>query len=69
MGIGLLTWLPTAPRSRANQTRICVSSPGRAIDVIQAHLGHSNLGTTSRFLAHIVPAEVISVMQERNGEA
>jgi site-specific recombinase XerD len=38
---------------------------GVPMNVIQAQLGHSNLGTTSRYLAHIAPAEVISVMQVR----
>jgi hypothetical protein len=32
---------------------------GVPMNVIQAQLGHSNLGTTSRYLAHIAPAEVI----------
>jgi len=38
---------------------------GVPMNVIQAQLGHSNLGTTSRYLAHIAPAEVIRVMQGR----
>ena len=38
------------------------------MNVIQAQLGHSNLGTTSRYLAHIAPAEVIRVMQGREWE-
>jgi site-specific recombinase XerD len=38
---------------------------GVPMNVIQAQLGHSNLGTTSCYLAHIAPAEVISVMQGR----
>jgi site-specific recombinase XerD len=41
---------------------------GVPMNVIQAQLGHSNLGTTSRYLAHIAPAEVISVMQRREWE-
>ena len=39
---------------------------GVPVSVIQAQLGHSNLGTTSRYLAHIAPAEVICVMQGRD---
>ena len=38
---------------------------GVPMNVIQAQLGHSNLGTTSRYLAHIAPAEEIRVMQGR----
>ncbi len=38
---------------------------GVPMNVIQAQLGHANLGTTSRYLAHIAPAEVIRVMQGR----
>ncbi len=38
------------------------------MNVIQAQLGHSTLGTTSRYLAHIAPAEVIKVMQGREWE-
>jgi site-specific recombinase XerD len=41
---------------------------GIPMNVIQAQLGHSNLGTTSRYLAHIAPAEVIQVMQGREWE-
>ena len=41
---------------------------GVPMNVIQAQLGHSNLGTTSRYLAHIAPAEVIKVMQGREWE-
>ena len=42
---------------------------GVPMNVIQAQLGHANLGTTSRYLAHIAPAEVIRVMQGRGWEA
>jgi integrase/recombinase XerD len=41
---------------------------GVPMNVIQAQLGHSNLGTTSRYLAHIAPAEVIRAMQRREWE-
>jgi integrase len=33
--------------------------------VIQAQLGHSSLATTSRYLAHIAPRELIEAMQKR----
>jgi len=36
------------------------------MNVIQAQLGQSNLGTTSCYLAHIAPAEVIRAMQGRD---
>jgi site-specific recombinase XerD len=42
---------------------------GVPMNVIQMQLGHSNLGTTSRYLAHIAPAEVIRVMQGREWTA
>ncbi len=38
---------------------------GVPINVIQAQLGHSDLGTTSRYLAHIAPQELIEQMQKR----
>lgn len=41
---------------------------GVPMHVIQAQLGHSNLGTTSRYLAHIAPTEVIAAMQLREWE-
>jgi len=42
---------------------------GVPMNVIQAQLGHTNIATTSRYLAHIAPAEVIRVMQGREWEA
>ena len=41
---------------------------GVPMNVIQAQLGHSNIATTSRYLQHIAPAEVIRVMQGREWE-
>ncbi len=38
---------------------------GMPVNLIQAQLGHSNLGTTSRYLAHIAPAELIEAMKKR----
>jgi site-specific recombinase XerD len=35
------------------------------VNVVQAILGHSSLATTSRYLAHIAPAQVIDVMRNR----
>jgi integrase/recombinase XerD len=35
------------------------------INVIQAQLGHSNVATTSRYLQHIAPQQVISIMRQR----
>lgn len=38
---------------------------GQPMNLIQAQLGHSNLGTTSRYLAHIAPGELIQAMRNR----
>jgi integrase len=32
------------------------------MNAIQAQLGHSSLATTSRYLAHIAPAELVKAM-------
>ena len=38
---------------------------GVPMNAIQAQLGHSSLATTSRYLAHIAPAELVKAMQAR----
>jgi site-specific recombinase XerD len=38
---------------------------GFPVNVIQAQLGHSSLATTSRYLAHIAPMELIEAMKNR----
>lgn len=38
---------------------------GKPMNLIQQALGHSSLGTTSRYLAHINPQDVIDAMQAR----
>ncbi len=38
---------------------------GVPMNVVQAQLGHSSLATTSRYLAHIAPAELVKAMQAR----
>jgi len=38
---------------------------GCPVNVIQAQLGHSSLATTSRYLAHIAPMELIEAMKNR----
>jgi len=38
---------------------------GLPMNLIQAQLGHSSLATTSRYLAHIAPAELVKAMQAR----
>jgi len=38
---------------------------GQPMNLIQAQLGHSSLTTTSRYLAHIAPAELVKAMQAR----
>jgi integrase/recombinase XerD len=35
------------------------------MNLIQAQLGHTNLATTSRYLAHIAPAELVEAIQTR----
>ena len=43
----------------------CSRIEGKAMNLIQAQLGHSSLATTSRYLAHIAPAELVKAMQAR----
>ena len=38
---------------------------GHPMNLIQAQLGHTSLATTSRYLAHIAPAQLIAAMRER----
>jgi site-specific recombinase XerD len=38
---------------------------GHPMNVIQAQLGHTSLATTSRYLAHIAPAQLIAAMRAR----
>ena len=38
---------------------------GQPMNLIQAQLGHSSLATTSRYLAHIAPAQLIEAMRVR----
>ncbi len=38
---------------------------GKPMNLIQAQLGHASLATTSRYLAHIAPAQLIEAMQAR----
>jgi hypothetical protein len=35
------------------------------MNLIQAQLGHTSLATTSRYLAHIAPAQLIAAMRAR----
>lgn len=42
-----------------------LASEGVPINVIQAQLGHSNAATTSRYLDHIAPTQVIETMKAR----
>jgi integrase len=39
------------------------------INVIQAQLGHSNAATTSRYLQHIAPQQLISTIRQRTWRA
>jgi site-specific recombinase XerD len=38
---------------------------GHPMNLIQAQLGHASLATTSRYLAHIAPAQLIAAMRAR----
>jgi site-specific recombinase XerD len=38
---------------------------GHPMNLIQAQLGHTSLATTSRYLAHIAPAQLIQAMRAR----
>ena len=38
---------------------------GKPVNLIQRQLGHSSLATTSRYLDHIAPQDLIGAMQER----
>jgi len=40
-------------------------SSGVPLNVIQSFLGHSNVATTSRYLAHIMPTQVIEMARNR----
>jgi integrase/recombinase XerD len=42
-----------------------LASEGVPINVISKQLGHSNIGTTSRYLDHIAPQQVIDAMNKR----
>ena len=42
-----------------------LASEGVPVNVIQRQLGHSNAATTSRYLDHIAPKEVIETMKKR----
>ena len=51
-------------RSRLILRLVLVASVGMII-VIQRQLGHSNVGTTSRYIDHLQPQQVIEAMQGR----
>lgn len=42
-----------------------LASEGKAMNLVQAQLGHANLGTTSRYLSHIMPKELAEAIGER----
>ena len=42
-----------------------LASEGVPLNIIQRQLGHSNVGTTSRYIDHIRPQQVIEAMHTR----
>lgn len=42
-----------------------LAEEGKPINLIQAALGHANIATTSRYLAHIAPQQVIDMARSR----
>ena len=42
-----------------------LAAEGHPMNLVQAQLGHSSLATTSRYLAHIAPQELVDAMQAR----
>jgi site-specific recombinase XerD len=42
-----------------------LAQEGHPMNLIQAQLGHSSLSTTSRYLAHIAPTQLIAAMRAR----
>jgi site-specific recombinase XerD len=42
-----------------------LAAEGTPVNVIQAQLGHSSLSTTSTYLAHVAPAQVIALGRSR----
>ena len=42
-----------------------LAAEGIPLNVIQAQLGHSNAATTSRYLQHIAPQELVQAMRKR----
>lgn len=45
-----------------------LAAEGVPLNIIQAQLGHSNAATTSRYLEHIAPTQVIEAMKKRRWE-
>ena len=42
-----------------------LAAEGVPLNIIQAQLGHSNAATTSRYLDHIAPRQVVETMRKR----
>ena len=45
-----------------------VMMEGVPVPIIQRQLGHTSLATTSRYLDHIAPKDVVEAMQRREWE-
>jgi site-specific recombinase XerD len=42
-----------------------LAAEGLPMNMIQAQLGHNSLATTSTYLAHIAPTQLVAIMQNR----
>ena len=55
----------TLAAARPGTLRLRLLQLGARIVLIQAQLEHASLATTSRYLAHIAPAQLIAAMRAR----
>jgi integrase len=44
-----------------------LAAEGIPVNVIQQQLGHASLATTSRYLAHVAPQQLLDTMRKREG--
>ena len=46
-----------------------MAAEGLPLNVIQRQLGHTNLATTSRYLDHVAPEDVIAAVRQMGSES